>query len=99
MHSTTVLCDETLYPTGVALNLCYTYMHCIGKISIWLCKYLGYDLNRRYEVFYERTMVSELQYTVEVELEPYAEFIVRVSTWTEIGRHVSVVVFVSSEGG
>ena len=58
------------------------------------------DLNRGVEVLTVSEVVSELQYTVEGELEPYAEY--TVSVIAETGGGVSDAVtesFTTPQGG
>ena len=58
------------------------------------------DLNRDVEVFSVSEIVSELQYIVEVELEPYAEYTVSVIAETGGGRSDAMIEsFITSQGG
>ena len=58
------------------------------------------DLNRDVEVFSVSENVSELQYTVEEELEPYAEYIVSVVAVTGGGVSDAVTEsFITPQGG
>ena len=58
------------------------------------------DLNRGVEVFSVSKIVSELQYIVEVELEPYAKYTVSVIAETEGGVSDAMVEsFTTPQGG
>ena len=58
------------------------------------------DLNRGVEVFSVSELVAELQYIVEVELEPYAEYTVSVIAETGGGRSDATNdSFITPQGG
>jgi hypothetical protein len=57
----------------------------------------GFDLNRCIEQWFDNAILNELQYNVEVELEPYALILVFVFAETDMGVSGSYDKFVSSE--
>ena len=84
---------------SLSIKIIYAILRTALHLITSLFNYSGFDLNRGVGVFDAHATVSELQYTIEVELEPYTQFTVEVSTETEIGRCFRTVVFISSEGG
>ena len=75
-------------------NYITTYFYILYKLY-----YSGFDLNRCIERCFDNAIVNELQYNVEVELEPYALILVFVFAETAMGVSGSYDKFVSSEAG
>ena len=81
------------------------YTLCLYRLVVLMYMYTnctpsGMDLNRGVEVFSVSEIVSELQYIVEEELEPYAEYTVSVIAQTGGGVSDAVTAsFTTPEGG
>ena len=73
----------------------FIYIH-----DVYILTSLGMDLNRGVEVFSVSEIVSKLQYIVEVELEPYAEYIASVIAETGGGVSDAIIEnFITPQGG